>query len=311
MSPVAVIDIGSNSIKILIVERDANGVMQTLVSETRDARISEGISRDQPMLSEEGMRRGVSAIRELFTYTIPFEHIAIQLVATSAVRDAGNGEVFQTAVKEATGHTIRILTGEEEANLIGLGITCDPALTALRDFQLFDLGGGSLECLHFEAGLIRQATSLQLGCVRLSETCLTDRTKPLPTDQLNRIRDLSITTLQSSGLPIATAPSLAIGTGGTLATVRAIVAAREGQSFEESSAVLPIEMIRSLRDELASLDLTTRQQIEGLPEARADVFPTALTTLLAVAEYGTFTGFHHSLYNLRYGVAKQMLDSVS
>ena len=66
-----------------------------------------------------------------------------------------------------------------------------------------------------------------------------------------------------------------------------------------------------MRDQLASLTLEARQSIRGLPPARADVFPTALTTLLAVAVHGGFSAYHHSLFNLRYGVVAEMLDVIT
>lgn len=309
MSTVAVIDIGSNSIKILVLEREETGGLNTLLSETIDARISAGINRTQPTLSDEGMRRGLSAIRELIALSIPFDPAQTQLVATSAVRDASNAKAFQHAIVEATGHRIKILSGTEEANLIGQGITCDPVLTNLHNFQLFDLGGGSLECLNFKDQRISRAESLQLGCVRLTERFITDRSSALIPNELSRIYDYSLTTLQDQEWPSATNKHV-IGTGGTLATVRAIIAARNQQSFEGSSPVLAIGKIRAIRNELAMLSLADRKTIAGLPPARADVFPTALTTLLAVADHGGFSSYHNSLYNLRYGVAKQLLESV-
>ncbi len=307
MDPVAVIDIGSNSIKILIAEGDDTGGIRTLESETIEARISEGINRDQPVLSDEGMRRGVSAVRELFTLTIPYDQIQIRIVATSAVRDAGNAAVFQKAVEEASGHSIQILSGKEEANLIGRGVTCDSALRDLRDFHLFDLGGGSLECLQFKDRMITQANSLQLGCVRLTEKFISDRNAPIAPATLQSVYDYSLSILQQSDYSPESAP-VAVGTGGTLATVRAIIAEQAGLSFEASSPLLELDTLRQLRDQLAALTLESRRRIEGLPESRADVFPAALTTLIALADHGGFSRFHHSLCNLRYGVAAEMLD---
>jgi len=111
---------------------------------TIDARISAGISRDEPRLTEEGMARGLEPS--------PHHHAATHSpartisVATSAVRDALNGADFYRP--RSSSHRpgrIRLLSGDEEANLIGRGLTCDRALTGLRDFYVFDLGGGSLE----------------------------------------------------------------------------------------------------------------------------------------------------------------------
>jgi len=307
MSSVAVIDIGSNSIKILVVEHNNNGKLDSQFSETIDARIGEGISHANPCLSEEAMRRGLSAIRELIALSIPYDPTHLQLVATSAVRDASNSEAFQQATFEATGHRIKILSGTEEANLIGKGIICDPALSDLLNFQLFDLGGGSLECLSFAGRQIHRAESLQLGCVRLTEKFITDRGAPLNANELQSIYNFSLETFQEYEWPMPPVFTTAIGTGGTLSTVRAITSERNAQPFEDCSPILSIDEIRAMRDELASLSLDARQQIPGLPPARADVFPTALTTLLAVATYGKISAYHHSIYNLRYGVAAELL----
>src|SRR6185369_16463559 len=126
------------------------------------------------------MTRGIEAIRALLGDATEFSREKIVLVATSAVRDAQNGADFRARVRAATGHEIRILSGDEEANLIGRGLTSDPALRDLRDFYVFDLGGGSLECLAFRDRRVEQAVSLQLGCVRLTEKFVADPAQPFP-----------------------------------------------------------------------------------------------------------------------------------
>lgn len=306
-SPVAVLDIGSNSIKILIAARGEGGGVRALGTKTLDARISAGISRDQPRLADEGMARGLTAIGELLDFAAPFAPARIQLVATSAVRDAQNGAQFRERVRAATGHDIRILSGQEEANLIGRGLTCDPALADLRDFYVFDLGGGSLECLAFRDRQIEQSVSLQLGCVRLTEALVRAPADPIPFGLLAAVRTLSTATLRSQflfNLPDGTA----VGTGGTLTTARAILAARAGVALDATPPRVDVEDLRTLCDELAAMPLSERQRVPGLPAARADVFPTALATLVAVAETGGFSVYRHSLYNLRFGLAAQLLD---
>jgi exopolyphosphatase/guanosine-5'-triphosphate,3'-diphosphate pyrophosphatase len=108
---VAVIDIGSNSIKVLVATRAANGSVQALKYRTIDARISAGLSEAIPRLSEEGMARGLDAIRSLLADIAPFAPTEIILVATSAVREAANGDDFRQRVLAATGHAIRLLSG--------------------------------------------------------------------------------------------------------------------------------------------------------------------------------------------------------
>ena len=306
---VAVIDIGSNSIKILVATRAAAGGYTTLHYRTIDARISAGISRAEPRLTEEGIARGLEAITSLLADAATHAPAQTILVATSAVRDALNGADFIARVHAATGHTIRLLSGDEEANLIGRGLTCDPALTDLRDFYVFDLGGGSLECLAFRGRQILQAVSLQLGCVRLTEKFITDSSLPLTTNQAIAIATYTRDVAARSGFAFALPKTAAaVGTGGTLTSVRTILAARQGKTLAETSARVDVADLCTLLDELGALPLAERQQIAGLPAARADVFPAALATVITLAELGGFTAFDTSLYNLRWGLVAEALN---
>jgi len=308
MSPVAVIDIGSNSIKCLVAARAADGSLGALAQKTIDARISAGISEAAPHLAEASTIRGLAAIDELLSFAAPFSPAQTILVATSAVRDAENGTEFIDRVRAATGQTIRLLSGDEEANLIGRGLICDPALSGLRDFYVFDLGGGSLECLAFRNRRIEQAASLQLGCVRLAEKFDADREQPVVSKTLATISRHVKSTLAKAAFAFSLPPgSIAVGTGGTITTVRAIFAARAGQPLELTDTLVAISQLRTLLPELAALRLADRKLVAGLPSARADVFPTALATLIAVAEAGGFDSFRHSLYNLRFGLAAEAL----
>lgn len=305
--PVAVIDIGSNSIKLLVAERAPDGALRTLTAKTIEARISAGISQATPELTEESMQRGLLAIRELLVAAAPHAPKHTILVATSAVRDAANGLVFRERVRAATGQPIRILSGGEEANLIGRGLTCDPALADLRDFYVFDLGGGSLECLAFRGRRIEQAASLQLGCVRLTEQFVPESAHPLPAGCAALIRQLVDANLRERFRFNLPAPATAVGTGGTVTTCRAIFAARAGQPLESTEPRIDVRPMRELALELAALPLSGRQRVPGLPFARADVFPVALFTLCALAEVGGLTRYHHSFYNLRFGLADEAL----
>lgn len=304
---VAVIDIGSNSIKALVAARAAHGGLDILLHKSLDARISAGISAATPRLSEEGMVRGLAAVQELLALAAPFTPARTLLVATSAVRDAANGAEFRARVRAATGHEIRILTGREEANGIGRGLTADAALADLRDFYVFDLGGGSLECLEFRDRQIQQELSLQLGCVRLTEKFVSDPAAPFSAASRAQIATHVASTLRASGLRLGAARE-AVGTGGTVATVRAILGARLGKKAEETVPLVSTAELNTLLDFLAAMPLEQRRQVPGLPPARADVFPTALATILAVAEAGGFSEFRHSFYNLRYGLAAELLS---
>ena len=306
--PVAVIDIGSNSIKVLVATRGADGSIVPLTFRTIDARIGTGISHALPRLSDEGMKRGVEAIAALLQDAAEYSPARVVLVATSAVRDAQNGSLFRDQVRAATGHDIRILSGSEEANLIGRGLTCDPALRELRHFYVFDLGGGSLECLAFRDREIVQEKSLQLGCVRLTERFVADVSAPFPSQANLEVAAHTRAVLAQSGFTFCLPENaVAIGTGGTITTVRAILGARAGKTFEQTNAIVTTAELRELLAWLGALPLADRKCVPGLPPSRADVFPTALATFLAVAEAGRFTAFQNSLFNLRFGLADQAL----
>lgn len=305
---VAVIDIGSNTIKLLVAERTETGEIRAVHMRTIDARISKGISAAQPFLGESGMQAGVAAVESLLADVDAHQPCAVQLVATSAVRDAANGPEFQDRVLQRTGHPIRILSGHEEANLIGRGLRCDKTLRSFTDFYVFDLGGGSLEFLSFRNASVEQAFSLPLGCVRMTERYVPDPTRAFTKEVDTRIREETRQAVRASSFRFnLPSTAQAVFAGGTMTTVRAIFAQRQGVSLLQASPVVSVPELEQLLSEVGALPLASRQAIPGLPPARADVFPTALATILAVAELGEIRSFHHSMHNLRWGVASMML----
>jgi exopolyphosphatase / guanosine-5'-triphosphate,3'-diphosphate pyrophosphatase len=304
----AVIDIGSNSIKVLVADRGADGVPVEVHARTLETRISQGLGLAHPRLSEDGMARGVEAITTLFAEAKQHGATTLVAVATSAVRDAANGADFRTRVEAATGIEIRILTGDEEANFIGAGLTTDPALQAFQDFFVVDLGGGSLECLAFRGRKVAFALSLPLGCVRLTERFVPAPGEPLVQADAVKIVGHVRAELEGALVPRGVAAgSPVVGTGGTLTTVRAMRAAREGRPFAAVPAEISVGLLNQTLSEVGPLDLAARKQVPSLAGSRADVFPAALVTLLAVASWGGFGSYHHSLRNLRWGVAAKLL----
>jgi exopolyphosphatase/guanosine-5'-triphosphate,3'-diphosphate pyrophosphatase len=305
MTSVAVIDIGSNSIKILVASKNDAGRPVARQIRTIEARISAGIGRENPSLAPEGAARGIQAVAELVAGAHAFRAEQIIIVATSAVRDAANGRQFCDRIRVETGQPVRILTGAEEANLIALGLLCDPALESLRDFYVFDLGGGSLECLDFRDRKVAQAASLPLGCVRLTESFVADPEMPFSAGQ--RIAGEVRTAVVGAGFSL-TQCATAVGTGGTLTTARAVLGAREGRTLEKTDPRLSVVQLRHMLAQVGGLALAERRNVPGLPPARADIFPTALSTLVALADLGGFDAYHHSFYNLRWGVAAEALE---
>ena len=304
---VAVIDIGSNSIKALVAHRDHSGQITAIDQRTLDSRISSGISHEDAQLSEEGINLGVDSVAELLEFIAPHAPQEIRIVATSAVRDARNRATFLDRLKSRTGHDLQILTGDEEANLIGGGLLCDPALRTWENFNVFDLGGGSLECLSFENRRAVHAVSLPLGCVRLTEKLIADPEVALSATAADSVRRHVQDTLNDAAIPFINSTGVAVFAGGTMTSCRAILAEAKGIPLAKSSPRLSTELVAAILKKIGRLSLSERQEIAGLPDRRADVMPVALVTVLALAAVGKFTSFQHSFYNLRWGVADSLL----
>lgn len=305
---VAVIDVGSNTIKLLVARWTPEGI-ERLHARTLEARLGAGLGRDRPRLAPDRLTRGTDAVRTLAAEARAHGAQATAVVATSAVRDAENGPEFAAAVASSTGLRLRILSGTDEARLIGRGLRCDPALAAAPDLALFDLGGGSLEALEFRGPEVRCALSLPLGCVRLTERFLADPALPLPHNVRAEIARHATLVATEAGLAREAFRGLPVAaTGGTVSTARAMAAAATGTSLEDSSPEIPVALLRELLERVGPLSLVERQSLPGLSAARADVFPAALATLLAMADLTGCTAFRHSWYSLRHGVAAELFE---
>ena len=305
---VAVIDVGSNSIKLLVARAGAKpNSLETLCSESMETRISGGISSKLPSLNEDAIAAGTATIAKLQNMAQNYQPDHTVIVATSAVRDAINSDDFVQNVAEATGLQIRTLSGAEEANYIGQGISCDPAIGGMTSFIQTDIGGGSLELIRFEASQIQQAISLQLGAVRLTERFIEDADAPLTLKIEASIRRYVTEQIMSSDFDFSPAELPLIGTGGAYTVSRAMLYVETDSDIERSSPHLERSTLSQLKNKLASLPLQERLSIPHLPTARADIMPTALITIDALLEVANRSSLTHSFYNLRYGVAANLL----
>lgn len=305
--PVAVIDVGSNSIKLLVAKSEKAHGIDPLFTETIETRISEGISKDLPQLAEDAIRKGCRTITELVRIAREYEPVRLTIVATSAVRDALNGQDFIDQVYEATGIKTRVLSGHEEASYIGNGLRCDPQLAGTEDFIQMDIGGGSLELISFKQAQIKQAISLRLGAVRLSERFVTDRDAAVSRNVETAIHAFVTAELAQSDFNFSPAKNLLVATGGAIVVSRAIIAAQAGQEIEEQYPVIKKTQLETLKEQVCALPLHERMSIPHLPASRADIIPTALITILAVLKHAQRTSLTHSFYNLRYGMAAELL----
>ncbi len=296
---VGIIDVGSNSIKLLIAQSTPAGNVRKVQFLVENVRIGEGMTHSPPLLTENAIAAGSDAIARLQSDAEKHRLDALRIVATSAVRDAQNQADFASRVEARTGLPLDILPGDEEARLIGKGIRQDPALGELNDFVAVDLGGGSMECIQFVDQTLSTAHSFNLGSVRLSSMLLDDRSIPVSSADEERIANHVLNTLQQS--PLAPNPQIqtAVLTGGASQILA-------GFSAEESIERATLDRYRQ---QICSRDSQKRVTELGIPESRSDIFPAAAITLCETLAYLRCDRIHFSQYNLRYGLAAELMES--
>lgn len=303
----AVIDIGSNSIKILVAEFEGRTWIRTLLQHTDETRIGGYLGAGGSAMTEEALRLGVMSVEKLLERAAPHKPSAVAIVATSAVRDAENRDVFCRLVHAATGHSIRILSGEEEARGIVDGIRCDPGLEDPDHFNLLDQGGGSLEIVRVN-GHSLQEQSLPLGAVRLFKQFQKGNLGPMALETREAIRQ-RVFDLVPADIGEAGGEKRAwSGTGGALSLIRVLLARREGCEVDDRSSELSREALEAFFQECAALPVEKRISLAGIPSARADILPAGLCAILAVMERAGIENIRHSFFNLRFGVAAQLVS---
>ncbi|MCB1122379.1 MAG: phosphatase [Verrucomicrobiae bacterium] len=303
------LDIGSNTLKMLVVEKTVDGLRE-VGQRTSETRISAGISQNNPALKEESMARAIAVIGELYRDMMVYHPDKVRMVATSAVRDASNRDVFCKRVLKETGCPVDVISGEEEAQLIGCGVLTDPALKDQREILVFDMGGGSVECIYIKDRKIQFAESLPLGGVRLLEHHVADPSQPLKDTEIQAVVDSVARHVSRIPLQLEDPDkALVVGAGGTWITTRAMLAHRDGKTLEASSPYLELKDLESVFSEAASYTLEQRLQMPKLPRNRADVFPVTLLALMELGKWAGVTHFYNCFHSLRWGVASSLLEN--
>lgn len=297
-APHAVIDVGSNSIKLL-VGRPGNPI-ETVATDIRETRISAGMRGMPPFLEETSMLAALASIEQLVDVAAQQGSRPPLLVATSAVREASNGIHFCDLVREKTGLQIRILSGQQEAHYISMGALCDPALFGIRDFRLVDLGGGSLEVIYFSGGAVELATSLPLGAVRLTDRFLPHREGPVSPAILEAIAEHITELFRSEGIDMSNPHLHLVGSGGAFIIARNLISPR-------CPKILVADLQAQLRN-LSKLSLEARRQIPGLPPERADIMVPALQTMITLGKLAHQQAFLNTKFNLRFGILREFFS---
>ena len=300
MSVIAVVDVGSNSIKVAVV---AATDRKELGRKSEAVRLQPEGGPAEPF-SVEARAEAVAAISRLLAYARSLGATRCCVLATSAVRESVSRQEFARQVEAATGVPLTIVSGEVEARLAAAGVRSDPAYQAYADILSFDLGGGSLEVSVLRGQRCVLARSFPLGSVRLTHGFLRGGNGPVDElDQLS-IRTHLLASLQTVVPAGAAEKFLVVGAGGVFAAVALHL---EALGEAPVGGRLPLLRIRELRDRMCATDLAGRRAIPGIPADRADIMPAALITLCVLADLTGAEAFHLSHYGVRHGMIELLL----
>ncbi|MFN2471283.1 MAG: Ppx/GppA family phosphatase [Gaiellaceae bacterium] len=267
MTRVAAIDLGTNTTRLLVADVDDDRV-DDVVRRSRITRLGEGVDGRRRLLPLP-----IARVRNcLSDYRRELESLdaeRVLAVATSAVRDAENGDAFLGEVEWSYGFTTRLLTGEQEADLAfrGAMVGRAPEVPTL----VIDIGGGSTELIVGDAASIAFSTSVDIGSVRLTERFISSD-PPAPdelADCVAAVRSLLAERIPDDVLPL---PQAALGVAATITTFAALDLGLLAYDPDQVNGhVLSAQGVEEQLERLAALTLTERRQLPALEPERASV----------------------------------------
>jgi exopolyphosphatase/guanosine-5'-triphosphate,3'-diphosphate pyrophosphatase len=296
---VAVVDVGTNSTRLLVATVDGNGVAE-VARQSRVTRLGRGVDLSG-QLAAEAIEAVCEAIADYVSIYEEAGAETVKAIATSAVRDASNGEAFIAELRERFAISARVLGGEEEARLTYLGATSErpPQIPTL----VVDIGGGSTELVVGTGEEIAFHASLQAGVVRHSERHLSsDPPAPVELEGLAAdVRGLIESALEGG---VARAASAGIAVAGTPTSLAAIELGLEPYDSERVHGhVLSLPTIQRLLSQLSSAPLSERVEIPGMHPDRAPTIVAGVVILVEVMRAFGLERIEVSEHDILYGTA--------
>ena len=273
----AVIDIGTNSVLLLLARRGPDGALEVLRDQSTITRLGQGAAASG-MLAPSAIARTVDCLAEYRATAEAAGAERIIAVATEGVRMARNQRDFLEPAAEALGVAVRLLSGAEEAELSYLSVAREtPGGGALR---VLDIGGGSTELVVGEGTEVRAAASLAVGSVRMTERLFT--ADPPTPEMLAAVRAEALAAFEAS-MPMTPVLHALAGTATTTAALLLELAVYDRMKVDGSR--FTVAQVQALRDALAGETLAQRCERPGLERGRADVIVAGVTILLAALEH--------------------------
>ncbi len=299
----AVIDVGTNSVKFHLAERDAGGAWRALVDRAEITRLGEGLA-DSGKIGQAAVERTVEAIGGMVAEARANGALAIAAAGTAGLRIATNADAVVVAIRERTGVRVQVISGEEESRLAFLAAAAGLGLGD-ETLVVFDTGGGSSQFTFGHGGRVDERFSLDVGAVRYTERFgLAGAVSP------GVLRDaLAAITADLAQLDGRPSPDALVAMGGAVTNIAAV---RHGLATYDADVVQGTVLDRAEIDRqielYASRDAAARREIVGLQPKRADVIlagacivRTVMDKLGHVSLTVSDRGLRHGLLVERFG----------
>ncbi|MGB8266095.1 MAG: Ppx/GppA phosphatase family protein [Candidatus Velthaea sp.] len=275
------IDVGTNSIHLIVVEFDAAFDTSRIIYKAREmVRLGSDDALERGRLSRKAMARGVDAIVGFVAAARARGAERIRAVATSAVREAENGDDFRQQVEVQTGVPLEILDATEEARLIHLGVASGVPIYD-RLACIIDIGGGSTEFIVADGDRPYLLDSVKLGSLRLYDQFMRDSGS-----QLRAARALNVHIREMLAPVIERVRryrlDLCIGTSGTIMGLAALDAADRGLDLPRVHGyILTRSRLEALQSRMLALTEAERRKLPGMNPRRADIIVAGNAVLIA------------------------------
>ena len=269
MTCVASIDIGTNTVRLLILETKPDGSLREVGQVRAITRLGKGMDTEKKLLGDR-MDETISVLTNFRDECRKFEPLTIRAVATSAVREASNQKDFVSRAKKEAGLEIKVISWEEEADLTVQGVLWKLPNIG-KDILVFDIGGGSTEFILARDRKIISSVGTQLGTVRLTEKFISHH--PIGVNEYKALethfrRELNVVKEKLSGF----LPEVLVGTAGTVTTLAAIdgdVYPYDPEAIHGRS--LTYKRVEELLEDLKNKSLAERSAMRAIEKGREDL----------------------------------------
>ncbi len=268
---IAALDLGTNSFHLLVADVHPDGTFEAITRDKELLRLGDVVT-NEGRITDAAADRAVAAVRRFRQLAEAAGATELLAKATSAIRTAPNGSEIVDRIEAETGVEVEVISGQEEARLI-FGAIRSSVVIDPGPALCFDLGGGSVEIMVGDRSGLLWATSENLGVGRLAATYL--HTDPPSSAELNLLEEHVRATFDRVATAVSGyAPTMAIGSSGTLSDLVAIATAqRSGASPGKQRNQLTATRgeIESLHSRLITMQPSERRRLQGLEEARVDL----------------------------------------